>query len=277
MRTAFFNRQAGQTTLVTIIVVMVVSLAIGVAASQRAVSHIRQTTHTGQSEQAYHCAEAGAELALQEITDDSFTLFGDIDGGVSGSGTLTDDVPGGSGDTVCSYQYTIAELVQDSALTDSVKQDDVLQVWLEDYTGRVTVYFGNEGVNHDVSLEVTEVTGSDPTDYTMEKFAYYCNTPQGNDFTRAWEGSSPHLSEGYPCVVPGLDYSDNGQLLRLRPLYADVNFLIEFSDTPPSQGYLIRSTGTAGLAKRTLEVTRSKPQLPAIFDYTIYSGRELTK
>ena len=77
--------------------------------------------------------------------------------------------------------------------------------------------------------------------------------------------------------------ADRLQFARVRMLYNTdqahpVGIAVVSSATPawratlPSQGLDISSTGTAGSANRKVAVFQSWPEVPAVFNYAVYSG-----
>jgi len=260
-------KNRGQATLVIVVIVMVVSLAVGVAASNRAISNIKRVSYTSQSDQALHCAESGAEVALNQIAEDLESGSDPLRSGV-GPISLTDTkVPPTS---ICSYNYTVSEFIAKASLGGTldyplVKQDDAQEVNLEGYSGDVDFYFGSDDT---ASLELTFVKGSSPP-YSIEKYAYYCLSP--NDFENGSGGGNGTL----PC---GASFSASDyKIVRMRPLYADTSVVVKFGNDSPPQGYVIDSMGKADTVERKVRVIRTKPQLPAVFDYAIFSEGPLKK
>ncbi|MBU1016629.1 MAG: hypothetical protein ABIJ36_02055 [Patescibacteria group bacterium] len=246
----------GQATLVVVVLVMVVSLAVGVAASNRAISNIRRATYTSQSDQALHCAESGAEEGLNKINEEEEDSFGTY------SRTLQDS----EGINICDYEYIISEFSGNILTYPLVKQDDSQEINLDGYSGSLDIYFGSDDT---ASLEITFVKGTSAP-YSVEKYAYNCEEDRDNNFD---DGSS-NSGEDLPCGSGTFSFSSDYKIARIRPLYSDTKVIAKFSNASPSQGYLIDSTGTAGTAQRKVQVIRSRPQLPAIFDYSIFSASE---
>ncbi|MFH1566235.1 MAG: hypothetical protein ABIB98_03510 [bacterium] len=245
----------GQATLVIVILVMVVSLAVGVAASNRAISNIRRATYTSQGDQALHCAESGAEDGLNKINEQGTSSFGTYNATLKDSENIN----------ICSYAYTISEFSSDVLTYPLVRQDDSQEINLDGYSGNLNIYFGSDDT---ASLEITFIKGNSAP-YSVEKYAFNCKEARDNNFDL---GETNH-GEGLPC---GTDiFSINGyKIARVRPLYSDTKVVAKFVGNSPSQGYVIDSTGVAGTAQRKVQVIRSNPQLPAIFDYTIFSASE---
>lgn len=255
----FYNRNSGQATLVVVILVMIISLAVGVASSNRAISNIRRATYTSQGDQALHCAESGAEEGLNRINEQE-------EQGGSPLGSYEDALEDSEGVSICAYRYTVSDFSGTVLTYPLVKSDDVQEINLEGYTGTLNIYFGSDNT---ASLEITFIKGTSAP-YSVEKFTYNCTEPRDNNFD---DGSSAG-GMTLPCGTDSFTFSSDYKIARVRPLYADTKIVAEFSNSSPSQGYLIDSTGTAGIAERKVQVIRSRPQLPAVFDYSIFSASQ---
>lgn len=252
----FHIKSTGQATLIVVVLVMVISLAVGVAASNRAISNIRMATYTVQGDQALHCAESGAEDGLNRINEQEEASFG----------TYGDTLMDSDGVEICDYIYTISDFSGNSLTYPLVKRDDTQEINLDGYNGGVNIYFGSDDT---ASLEVILIKGTSAP-YSVEKYAYNCLESRSNNFD---DGSS-HGNGDLPCGSDSFTFSSDYKIARIRPLYADTKVVVEFSNNSPSQGYVIDSTGTAGTARRKVQVIRSRPQLPAVFDYSIFSSSE---
>ncbi|OJI08370.1 hypothetical protein COT69_02810 [candidate division WWE3 bacterium CG09_land_8_20_14_0_10_39_24] len=249
------NRNKGQATLVVVVLVMVVSLAVGVAASNRAISNIRMAAYTAQGDQALHCAESGAEDGLNKINELEKSSFGTYNAVLKDSDNVD----------ICSYEYTISEFSGEVLTYPLVKQDDSQEVNLDGYNGSLSIYFGSDD---SAALEITFIKGSSPP-YSVEKYAYNCEELYDNNF----EDGSSNGGEDLPCGTESFNISGY-KIARIRPLYADTKVVVKFGSVSQSQGYLIESIGSAGTAQRKVQVIRTNAQLPAIFDYSIFSASE---
>lgn len=75
---------------------------------------------------------------------------------------------------------------------------------------------------------------------------------------------------------------DVPQLLRIKAVYEDVEFVMG-GISLPSQKDIIHAeandtqTGDGSQEQRAIEVTRTKPAPPVLFDYSLYSGGSLSK
>ncbi|MCG2689219.1 hypothetical protein L6255_02155 [Candidatus Parcubacteria bacterium] len=264
----FKRKTSGQATLVIVLIVMVTSLGIGVAAANRAVSNIRRTTYSQQADQAYNCARAGAEDGVSKVYAGTVGTLPYTNPAV----TLKDQAEAVD---VCSYNYTIRSVLEYESsmctysLDSVIPQDDVFEVNLESYNGGFQFHWQTGA-----GLEVTLIKGSS-SPFDVEKSAYSCGTSRSG-FT---PGSSSTLT-GYSCYG-NINLSGSYKIARIRPLFADTKIKVGFVSGScsgiPEQGYKILSTGKAVDAIRKLQVKVSRPQMSAIFDYAIFSGGNISK
>lgn len=277
MPTLIFNKpsQTGQAQLVITLVVSVISLVLGAAITQRAVSNLKQTTYTAQAVRAQKAADAGAEEALGVA--DLSTWLG------------THSVNLGDGSTAT---YTVAEYGGGSSITiDQLGKDETRQVDLTStgLTG-LEVRWSQSGENKDAiivysiihkdgagNVTIQQKGATDPT----ESGADGCNLPLNSSDPTANPGD---LGYDHKTTISGLSVNPGAGeklYLRIRPLCQDqVDMMVTALPAGanlPTQGYTITSTGTYGEAQWTVEVTKTNPALPAIFDYAIFSESDLTK
>jgi len=257
-RSSAFSNQRGQ-ILLPLVLVMLISLGMGVAIAYRVISTTHQAVVLTQSDQAYHCAEAGVEEALEKLKN------GDSS---PGSGELRD----ASDNLICTFDYSVGALGGGpNPVEFTLEKDGVFQVDLGGYSGDLEIYWGKD--NDQASLVVAVVKGSAGS-YTMEKYAYNCENHtvvSGNGFTQFVATGD----EDYPCKMSVGPLTDDSPLLRIRALYNGTRVrVVPFDASFPAQGYEITSTGRAGESERVVVATRSNPTLPAIFDYVLFSGSE---
>jgi hypothetical protein len=82
-------------------------------------------------------------------------------------------------------------------------------------------------------------------------------------------------------TVPTLPSLGNLEVLRLKPFWKSTTINVSgVNGTPlPAQTYDITSTATtdSGLTRKVQVSRDALPQLPAIFDYVLYSGGDIIK
>lgn len=281
--------QSGQ-TLIIILMVMVLSLGTGLAVSSRTSSTIHQTANLANSEQALATAESAMELLLKQPLDAASNVLDvAIAAGFNKQADLTStctalpcyqDMGGGA---KASVNITTTPLVNPttSPFEFYIERDDVQQVWMTSgYTGQVNICWQKAGeVGTDglpAALEVKVIAGNSPNS-TLETYAFDANMTR-----RATNGFDTPSGSGsglyFNCLHSfGLT---NARALRIRTLYAGTSVSVAPAAGQPSipfQGNIITTTGFVADIKRMVEVTKTLPQLPGIFDYGVYSGGEVIK
>lgn len=256
-------------TLVIVIVAMAVSLAAGLAISSRSLTALKGTSYSSQSTSAYHAAEAGVEEALKWLADaaNAASLIGPPPGSHNGGGTLTG----------ASYTYSI--VVGGGGTADyplRLDKDKTQEIKLNGVYGAamLTVCWDLEAdPGEDASLEMLLIAGSGEAGYRLEqKVAVNGGVPRSNGFEITLETGGDY---GYCRTLTGIP--GDVQLLRIKALYNHTSAVVKPSATLPPQAFIINSEGRAGEAIRKLEVTKSLPALPEIFDFAIFTPEDLTK
>ncbi|MDP2874217.1 MAG: hypothetical protein Q8N84_02925 [bacterium] len=272
--------------LLIIVGVLAVLTVAGLAYSARSISTVKQTAHSTQSDQAYACAEAGAEEALGKLEADE-----DVSACTKANpcqGELK--APQDSTKTLCSFAYSVGQDPEAGANSYSfiLEQDLTAQINLQGVAAGTlaNVYWYKSGEDtgtcggnpNKAALLYALVYYQAPGGYQMAKAIYDpCSDRSSNGFAAAEAGEDPY-SHGLSITMPNHDVS-KPVLLRLRALYAGTHAMIKVAGVAlPEQGKLILSTGRAGEASvnqvsvRQVEVKRSNPALPTIFDYVLFSG-----
>ncbi|MBM4401770.1 MAG: hypothetical protein FJ044_00800 [Candidatus Cloacimonetes bacterium] len=267
--------------LLPILLVSTIALAMALAVASRSLKGLKTTGETEESSTAYSAAEAGIEQALYSIE-------------TTGSASdITSPVAVGAGGYIKELTVTQSGGGPNYLVEGAVAKDDVVELKLNGYTGStLSIYWADSSDSQQVplpiqnlaSLVITYVYGNPP--YSIKKAAVNCDTSRSNGFANAGtgitidiEGQTVQMYCGYNfCVNNSCDaIIPSGaapQIIRLRPMYNKAGILVqaETGTSLPSQMLTIKSTGQAGKTERTVEVTRSKPSLPAIFDFVLFSG-----
>lgn len=270
MNARYLPRHSGQ-TLVIVIVAMAISLAAGLAISSKSLTALKGVSYSNQSTAAYHAAEAGVEEALKRLSDQAFAdglIGGSIPRPYSGAGTLTG----------ANYSYTID--VGGGGMSDytlRLDKDKTQEIKLNGSysTSNLTVCWdlpADQG--EDASLEMMLVSGTAASGYTLsQKIGVNGGVLRDdNGFEAAEAGSAPY---NYCKAVNGIPA--NAQILRIKALYNHTSAVVKPSAALPAQSFVINSLGGSGEVKRRLEVTKSLPALPEIFDFAIFTPQDLTK
>lgn len=268
--------QKGQVLLI-VLLVMVVGLTIGLSLATRSVTDIKISTQLEESSRAFAAAEAGIEAALKgEPVVDCAGTWQTIG---QAKYCFSKTTAGGTSDPLVLGKIGIADtytvwLVEHDIVTGNPQIDES-----HDYDGTsIDVCWGEGGETTKPAMEVS-VIYKDATGYKVARGAYDPDSSRtgSNHFTDI-SGSSVNCGGGFAY---GTTVSlPSGVLLialRLRPFYLEANVgVAPQGDNLPSQGLSIASTGTAGETTRKVEVVDSYPSLPAIFDYVLFSGTNVT-
>lgn len=264
---------------------MVISLASGLAVSSRSASTVHQTANLSDSEQALATAESAAEKIMQQNIGSASNLFAIVTGAgfTKSDKTLTTACTAlpcfkdMGNNVVASVNLTATPVVGvGEPFNFYLEKEDTQQVWINDNSNALPVNLCWQLSGElPAALEVTIISGVSPN-YVMAKYAYDPQaTTRGNGFSIP---ADPPNTPYQNCVKNAdLTLPQHTQAIRLHAYYAGTSVQVipramSPTGTIPFQGHVITATGYAGSVKRTLEVTKTLPQLPAIFDYGIYSG-----
>jgi len=293
--------QQGQ-ALVIIIMVMVLSLATGLAVSNRSTSSVHQTANIANSEQALATAESAAEELLKISFTSCPVSTPDCNSTVVGSvvptlnymnnqnhtvtcNTFSSDFSlpcwkdFGNGGTALVTVKTTPDVVASSPFDFYLEKDDTQQVWFKrgavggPYTGNLDILWSQTSeytIGTEPALEISVITSSDGVNYSMSKYAYDFVLGRDNGFTKTVNSSctAPYSF----CLTSPLSVT-NAYALRIRTFYSGSSVRVKpQTGSIPFQGHVITAIGQVGDVKRTVQVIKTAPQLPAVFDYGIYSG-----
>ena len=281
--------------LILVLLIVVVSLAVGLSVASRNLTNLRISTQTEESQRAFSAAEGGVEDTLSRL----IAIKTDIASGTSGVGAnsqcninATDleascNVPVGA-----DISADIKVKARKVYTTPVVKLGDVAQVDLRIYNGSVKIDWP---ANPHVSLEVTLICdsigivntcngGVDHGDYAQNRYFFRGPNPPSADMTVTspftWDDCVP--SGGICSKTISTPSSIRPQYLRIKPFYNNVVDLVVSGVSPddlPTQIYEINSVAKTNLGiTRRVQVTRTAlPALPAVFDYVLYSEGDIVK
>lgn len=247
--------------LILVLLVVVVSLAVGLSVASRNITNIRTSTQTEESQKAFSAAEGGIESVLSQ--------------GLSSlvPGTTQVDV----GNIKANVNVEKKETFEAQIVRGSVGQISI--VGME--TKPVKISWAKNGETA-ASIEVTQLwgcCGSAPGVQTRNAYDGGSSESLGKQFGFN-DALDPGGCEGYAKCVTITIANDNATLLRIRPFWHSNSFLVKAipPNVLPTQTYTLKSTAsTADGITRTVQVTKTLPQLPAVFDYAIYSDSAIVK
>jgi len=234
-----------------ILLIVLVGATIGFSIAGTTIKNIQETNLVEESNRAYSAAEAGIEEKLLELEQ---------------SGTATNlTTPQTLSSDAQVKQVTVQQ--NQSLSIAKLAKDDVAQLNLDCSTcsaGTVTATWQSGS-----ALVVTKISGNTEP-YTVNRWALKCNLAVTNNFETATYNSSTQKCS-YTFNVSGV----TDKLMRLRVMYQDTSLVVQPSGSGiiPVQGTVLTSTGKSGETERTVQVERSIPIAPAIFDYVLFSSQ----
>lgn len=274
-----FSR-SGQTA-VFVFILLVVGLTIGLSLSSRTIRDLQGSTGSDLSSRAFAAAEAGVEDALRQN-------LGNI---ATGQYTAPARFPT---DNQSTYSYKVDK---SPSFNQVVSADTAVQLNLKAdngslFTGNLQIYWVkvSDSVENASgsrpSLEITLVKNNAGT-YSLTKYAVNADT-RSNNFQNPDGTTQGPVTNSLPNYTSGqggnqtyanlatvaISSSDKAEAVRIRPLYNKSSITAQGSGLP-AQSYVITSQGIAGTSTRVVQVTRSIPALPAIFDYVLFNGSSL--
>lgn len=256
------KNNSGQIVVIALLIGLVV-LTIGLGVASRAITDIKLSRQEQESGRAFNIAEAGIEELLKKP---SLSVADSYTGKKVGDITREVNV----------YEEGYLEVLVEPNETIGIDISDI------DFDGSLTISWVKDGKGEDpgtcsegernasASIEVM-VYREEGSTYSVRRSGYNSCSGLGNEFETAGSGSGFKSSQ----EVDILDNDD--KLVRIRVLYNKATVKVEGGDLG-AQMYRITSRAQAEVGEtRQVEVERTKPALPAIFDYVLFSKGSLVK
>ncbi len=261
------GNQKGQ-TLIVVMMLMIISLSIGLAISQRIIKGSGNSTTLDTSSRAYAVAEAAIEKMLPTAPGTLDTYINNNSCGTNCQVTIT-GADGVAATATVSLSYAGNST---SLFNTKVSRDDVTEVDLTGYGNRPLELCWDGSSGSTPSVSALFVYGSS-TPYSSQRYAYNST-------------STTHSSNGFTAAAPDLSYSncftisgqDNPRFVRIRAIYQDLNLYVipKSGGTLPVQGYLLTSVGRLGSVTKTVTALKSRSFVPSSFDYVLFSTSDST-
>ena len=254
------RQSKGQAVLI-ILLVVAVALGFGLSIISHSVTDVKISKQEQEAARAFNAAEAGVEEALKSIT--------------VGSGSITvDDVE---------VSYSVAGETILNTLVKEGESAELDLVGADPGLDTLTVNWVNSGTSSEDPGTCIATTNQAPasllitvTDNLNQVRRYgvnSCSLSSENGMTDvATSGDSPFLRK----LDIGVDADD--VLVRIRPWYNQASIKVTGNVELASQAYRINSTAQAPtLESKAIEVSRSEPATPSVFDYVLFSGTNIVK
>jgi len=278
MRKSIRLRSGGQ-ALVLVLLALAVVLTIVLFILSRSITDISISSAASSAVSAFSAAEAGVERALVIGTGGTSTV-----GSASYTSQVTNVAQGAT-----SFVYPV-ELNAGDSMTLWLKAQDLSS----DFTGSaLKICWGKPGAYSDQSLipaietvVIYEASAGVPATARIFRAAF--------DSNAARRVSNSFVADSGTCTISGqsfqfsttLNFTSSGivnpQFVFVRMFYnTDTSQPVAFEGSSgsvfPSQGILVDSSGTAAQSIRKVEVFQGWPEIPAPFQFAIYSSTGLTK
>lgn len=295
------NSQSGQIVIILLLII-VVALVIGLSISTRSITEVSTSTKTEQSSRAFSAAEAGIEKGLLDVSSNisGTRQINTLSNQANATVTTSDPLPRPSSPLALEYGIK------------GIGKENIAQVWMSNPKD-LSVYYNNPDKNFDVyfgnpnqtvadtnpAIEVIVVT-SDAGIYSTKRYffdSYNLINDRGNN-----NFSKPGVTAGFNCSNPTVDtiistnslfycvarvsgYIGTPIMVRIRMLYATEQQKVALapiggcglSCTLPPQVRIIDSIGSAGSTQRRLQIFRQDYVIPPLFDYVLFSNKDISK
>jgi len=297
------KQKSGQ-ILILVLLVVVVALAVGLSVASRNLTNLRTSAQADQSQRAFTAAEGGVEETLTKLNSVATVITNG--GAVEVNGCLRDTLDTTKANCNLTSPTGVTGAVQvvaQKSFQKTVGLGDVAQVNLKTAPpGTVfTVEWGkSDEVDPMPTMEftfvcdntaatcavsgsgdsVTNVSNAVGGSYGQARFAYQAESVNGQSTLSRCNRTG---TNGYWCKVTFTlpAGAQNVILLRMKPFWTRSTILVTPAQaaTFPVQTYQITSTATTDTGvSRKVQVSRDAlPQLPAVFDYVLYSGGDIRK
>jgi Tfp pilus assembly protein PilX len=250
--------QSGQIAVI-VFLIMAILLVVGLSLASRTAQEVELAGQQEDTTRVFNAAESGIEEALSDPSNFDLT----------GTDVITETVtlPGTS-------TTSLVTITPDTGFENTYEP------------GQTATVFTNPVASSNVTISWSKTTESDcsvlvVTAYTNDNQAYhYGIRPNINCHTETNFLASATSIDGIYRYKYTISLPANTVLLRIKPLYNSTSLKVEGSDLAP-QNHTIRSQAqdlvSGNTEVRAIEVNRSRPAPPSIFDYALYSGNTLTK
>lgn len=237
------NSKSGQVALI-ILLIMVVVLTIGLSLISHSVIDVSISKDEEEAIRAFSAAEAGIEEALKQTDLGSWTPGASPIGGIEPNITVS-EIDDNIERELAEGEMMNIHLTGGTATTATIS-------WSPEAALELTVY------KNDGSLQRGAVTSSGSCASGLDVHGGSVIIPDN------FAGSSLTLTDA--------------SLLRIRALCNDTTVTVSGAGLPTQQ-YEIDSRAAAGGEEETkvsaIEVSKTVPELPSIFNYVLFSGGDL--
>lgn len=269
--------QRGQILLIMVLALVVV-LTVGLSVASRSVTNVKISKQNEESARAFQAAEAGVQQALQAYTNGNVSV-----GTAENPQNLQNNA-------FFNSQLTVIDgrrfLVRGGSSVEQSVGADVQLSSSSTFNGNVTIFFSQTDQNicsgtdkskirAAIEVLVVQNNATPIQKYIFDPCSSVSRTP----------GASPVSSGTFTVTDNDLQMTTNfnssvsvgpitnGSVMKIIPIYNSTKVGIDTGTIDlPSQGKLVKSTGTSGETIRTVQYFESLPEIPTeILQYAILS------
>lgn len=256
------HSQSGQVGIIVLLIVVVMS-TIGISMVSQSSMDVNISKSSEDANRALDAAESGVEKALS----DSSALDPNSPAAVSGSiNTITD----------LGINYTVNKTNSLDTILDEGYSAGLNVVGATGGSGTLDIYWSKEAncAANPASLIITVYSAAGTTPAYRKIFAGACTQVPDDGFTIIGSGGNGYFRHTTVTI------QSTDVLVRIRSVYNQTNLRVQGGAglTLPVQQFRVNSTAQNQSSQETkaVQVERSLPMAPSIFDYALYSGTGIT-
>lgn len=251
------NAQSGQIAVI-VLLIMAVLLVIGISLANRTSQEITLSSQQQETTRVFNAAETGIEQALQDQL------------GIANTDTTTE--------TVDNISVTTSVVAAQSTDQNTIAPGDTRTYQPDGNPASFSINWSGATCATQASLVLT-VYYHDAANEA--RAAYSAVNPctqntNGTSFASAAR-TNAHTAQGVSTfATPALPSGSTAKLLRITALYHPAT-IVSVSNTNPNVVRIRSEAQSTTNEFRAIEVERTVPAPPSIFDYALYSGDTLVK
>ncbi len=260
--------QSGQIGLI-VLLGMVVIATIGISVATRSTQDVTSTRQDQETSQSFSAAESALERILSQPSQEVFDFTGDAT-----SQEFSNIFSNASADVSIEKQFSF---------DNYIRQGEVVEIDVSSITQNedlVMEWATTQNCSEDPASLV--VTILNPNQSNRTRTLAFGPCAHGDNFTFVDYGQVGNRGSTFTFrqVIPLLT---GDQKVRVRPVYADTNLLVESDGTwdLTAQQFTITSVGRneteGGRETRAIQLERTQPFAPNVLDFAIVSGTDLNK
>jgi len=259
--------RSGQIGLVILLVMVVVS-TIGLSVASRSTQEVTTSRQSQEAAKTFAAAESAIERILSDSEGDIF-LFDSDSRSLPMGDLATDTTVDVSIDKVYRLETNLKEGVTAEVDVTGAVSGDLLRIeWADSRDcGTQPASLVVQVVNDDGSNVSTRYLALGLCNQEDDNFTLHPDIPANRGTTHA--------------LRYDLSLADNDIKVRIIPVYNDTPLTVSADWDLPAQQFRITSVGQnlaeGGREAKAVQVERTQPQLPGIFDFALVSGETIEK